>query len=162
MQRSSQVTRQIPQSEYSRTALRGKQLLEESIRCPKRENRALRVLVLDDCPEVLFLYQDLLRSDNVQIFAPKPVNSVKEAMDLVREVKPDLVISDLCLTMGRTEGFEILARIRKEMPFVPVALSTSSYPYQHDLVAEIDKKEFDAVFNKGDLKGLQDFISRNL
>ena len=127
---------------------------------PRLGRKTLKVLVLDDCQDVLLLYGDLLRHERVEILASKAVNSVDEAMALVRLIKPDIVISDLCLTMGHTEGFEILAKMREEMPFVPVALSSCSYPNDENIVPEIEKKGFDALFNKGDVKGISEFISR--
>ena len=74
--------------------------------------------------------------------------------------RPDVVITDLSLDEGGTEGFEILKRIRKISPQTKVGLATSSYhPEKSDEInREIRKQGFDALFQKHDIQAMSEFV----
>ncbi len=79
------------------------------------------VLVVDDSAADQRLIAHLLEQDTelTAIFA----SDGREALDLMEEQKPDLVLTDL--RMPRMDGLELVANLRRDYPLVPVILMTS-------------------------------------
>ena len=130
---------------------------------PKAEpiRRAVRVAIFEDNPMVIFAYREIFSlNSNVRVLNCKPTLSVDEAVALFMAERPDVVITDLSLNDGQTEGFEILRRIKEISPKTPVGLSTSSYhPQKNDEInIEIRKHGFDALFQKADTTQMCEFI----
>ncbi len=130
---------------------------------PKAEpiRRQIRVAIFDDSPEINLAYGDCFKSfPGVDVVSSRAVFSVDEVLEIVRAVRPDVVITDLSLTDGNLEGFEILKRIKEISPNTLVGLSTSSYhPNKDDEInREIRKHAFDMLFQKHDLASMCDFI----
>jgi DNA-binding NtrC family response regulator len=124
--------------------------------------KLMKVAIFDDSPEVLLLYRDLLSIITVDVLDLPPVTSVEQVMELFRRERPDIVITDLCLTSGGREGYDVLAKIKRESPNTPVALSTSTYS-KTSLDPECVKmreKGYDALFNKVDLQGITEYIMK--
>lgn len=130
---------------------------------PKAETirRRVKVAVFEDCAMALVAYTDTF-SLNASVVTPNAVVTADEALEIFQAEHPDVVITDLSLTMGGTEGFEILRRIKEISPSTPVGLSSSAYnPKGTDEINnEIRGKGFDALFQKFDLNGMCAFIER--
>lgn len=131
---------------------------------PKTETirRQVKVAVFEDCAMALIAYTDTFISSNASVVTPKAVVTADEALEIFRTEHPDVVITDLSLTMGGTEGFEILRRIKEISPSTPVGLSSSAYNPKgsDDINNEMRRKGFDALFQKFDLDGMCAFIAR--
>ena len=77
----------------------------------KRVNK-LRVLIVDDSARTISLIKDSLSEDTEVEIVGQAENGV-EAIEMIRETKPDVVFLDLIMPkMGRTSGFgESMPRI---------------------------------------------------
>lgn len=79
-----------------------------------------RILVVDDDPRI----RDVLRRGlTYEGFAVETAGSGEEALRLVREGPPDLVILDIL--MPGLDGFEVLRRLRAVDPQLPVLMLTA-------------------------------------
>jgi two-component system OmpR family response regulator len=79
-----------------------------------------RILVAEDEMSLNDLLQDALRMNGYEAISAK---HGLEALRLVREEKPDLVILDI--NMPQIDGFEVLEKLRKENNNVPVIVLTA-------------------------------------
>ncbi len=115
--------------------------------------RHLDAVVFEDFPPLLRLYlKELRKVRGIELRNSGIVESVGQAMSVFDAVHPDIVITDLQLTSGNTEGYEILRRVKEASPITVVVLTTSNYlPEGHDAFSEeVRSKGFDAVFPKLD------------
>jgi CheY-like chemotaxis protein len=67
----------------------------------------MRVLVVDDTPTQRFLLASLVSHCHCTVFT---ASSGPEALELAAEVKPDVVLLDLC--MPEMDGYELAMRLR--------------------------------------------------
>ena len=79
-----------------------------------------RILVAEDELSLNDLLQDALRMNGYETISAK---HGLEALRLIREQKPDLVILDI--NMPQIDGFEVIKKIRKENNNVPVIVLTA-------------------------------------
>lgn len=130
---------------------------------PKSEppHRTLRVVVIEDARLLLDYYLLMLsRVRRLVVVNTQPVKSLEAALAIIEEKKPDVVITDLCLSRTGVEGFDILKEVRRRYPGTTVVLTTAIYsPDNHDPLNERIRTEgFDAVFHKLDLAHLDMFL----
>ena len=78
-----------------------------------------QILVVDDEPELRELLFDALSDDEISVSV---AGSGKEAIELARVNKPDLVIADLCL--GDCSGLDVIDRVRHDVGDVPAVVIT--------------------------------------
>lgn len=80
-----------------------------------------RILVVDDCVADRMMIRSLLsqRSD----WLLQEVSDGKEALELIKEWKPTLVLTDL--QMPGVDGLELVERLRETVPGLPVVLVTA-------------------------------------
>ena len=71
----------------------------------------LRVLHIDDSPEICELYSDMFTADNNTI---QSVNTGKEGLDLVLKNNYDLILLDMC--MPSYSGMDFLRDLTKQKP----------------------------------------------
>lgn len=115
--------------------------------------RQLDAVVFEDFPPLLKLYlKELRKVRGIGLRNSGVVESIPQAMAVFDAVHPDIVITDLQLTLGNTEGYEILRLVKHASPATFVILTTSNYdPCGHDAFSEeVRSKGFDAVFPKLD------------
>ena len=67
----------------------------------------MRVLVVDDTPTQRFLLASLVSHCHCTVFT---ASSGPEALELAEQVKPDVVLLDLC--MPEMDGYELATRLR--------------------------------------------------
>lgn len=80
-----------------------------------------RILIVDDCAADRFLLRSVLgQRPQWQI---EEVTDGVEAIEYIAERRPDVVLTDL--QMPRLSGLELVARLREEMPGLPVVLITA-------------------------------------
>ncbi len=123
-----------------------------------------KVAIFDDAAEIIEAYSAFLGESAVCIVSKDPVFSVSDALAAFRLKQPDIVITDLSLTVGGREGFEILDQIRSIAPDVPVVLTSSAYSStsSDEICMEIRAKGYDAVFEKRDGNGIAEFVISRL
>lgn len=91
----------------------------------------IRVLLVDDEPDLLLLLG--IRFDlepDLQVVATARNGS--EALEVAHRVAPDLVVMDLM--MAGTDGFEAIARLREELPDLPIVAYSA-------IVSEMTKRQ---------------------
>lgn len=79
-----------------------------------------KILVVEDEPSLVFTLQDTLENEGYEVFVSETGTT---AMDMVREIKPDLVILDVMLP--GVSGFEICKQIREEKFTFPIIMLTA-------------------------------------
>jgi CheY-like chemotaxis protein len=85
--------------------------------------RGVRVLAIDDDADALALIQEALEATGAEVHL---ASSAAEGLDVLRSVRPDVLVSDLA--MPRMDGFELIARIREsggEQAAIPAAALTA-------------------------------------
>jgi DNA-binding response OmpR family regulator len=73
--------------------------------------KLMRVLHIDDSPEICELYSDMFTADNNTI---QSVNTGKEGLDLVLKNNYDLILLDMC--MPSYSGMDFLRDLTKQKP----------------------------------------------
>ena len=73
--------------------------------------RLMRVLHIDDSPEICELYSDMFTADNNTI---QSVNNGKGGLDLVLKNNFDLILLDMC--MPNYSGMDFLRDLTKQKP----------------------------------------------
>ncbi|MFC1816347.1 PleD family two-component system response regulator [Thermodesulfobacteriota bacterium] len=82
-----------------------------------------KILIADDLPEIRKLVRLTLQSDDYQVLEAR---NGKEAVDIARDMKPDLIIMDIIMP-GEIDGLEA-TKILKEDPITkgcPIIMLTS-------------------------------------
>ena len=91
---------------------------------PIRGLTGVRVLVVDDDPDALAMTREILEAAGADVAV---ASSATDALDLVGNVRPDVIVADLA--MPRVDGFELIARLRAdadlEIRGVPAAAVTA-------------------------------------
>lgn len=92
-----------------------------------KENRLLvvtnslaRILIAEDETSLNDLLQDALRMNGYETISAK---HGMEALRLVREEKPDLIILDI--NMPHLDGFEVIKKLRNENNNIPIIVLTA-------------------------------------
>lgn len=77
------------------------------------------ILTIDDEAEIRELLCEVLQSAGYRVVGAETAD---EALGVVRQQKPDMIITDLQL--AESDGFEVADRIRAEAPGTPILLLT--------------------------------------
>ena len=86
-----------------------------------------RILVVDDEPNLRLVYREVLGEEAYEVLEAE---SVKETFDILNREPVDLVVLDIKL---RSEsGLDVLQRITKEFPTIPVVLCSAYVSFQND------------------------------
>lgn len=115
--------------------------------------KSLRLLIVDDDVDTRNLLSILFESDGAEITA---VASVKEAIDAISRVKPDVLITDIY--MPDEDGYSLLSKIKnidaiKEIPAIALtasarkedALKALALGFQKYLCKPVDLEELMSV-----------------
>ncbi len=100
----------------------------------------IKILIVDDNPEVLSLLSDLLEENSR--YKTYGSNSIEEAKVLFKKHVFQLVISDLRLK--NESGFDLLKELHQESPWVPVMVMTA-YGSVDTAIEAIRKGAFDYI-----------------
>jgi two-component system, response regulator, stage 0 sporulation protein F len=112
-----------------------------------------RVLIVDDEDSLRFLYSEELREEG---YDPIPAKNGKEALQILKNTKPDLVVIDIIMPV--MDGMETSGRIIGQYRDLPIILHFSYPHYKEDFMSWAA----DAYLTKSpDLKELKRTI-RNL
>lgn len=84
----------------------------------KTYNRSRKVLIIDDEPSTRTILERILRKDGFQTWQAQ---NGKVALEKIRSVQPDLIISDIL--MPELDGFELITKLREtpetqDIPFI--------------------------------------------
>jgi CheY-like chemotaxis protein len=88
----------------------------------KERNFRCRILVVDDEPLVLQTTAAIVRSFG---FSVRTAEDGFVALQILREVLPDLIITDL--RMPNMSGFELLSIVRRRFPHIPTIAISGEY-----------------------------------
>ena len=86
----------------------------------------IRVLVVDDHPKVLRFVEIDLKLRGFEVIC---TTSSQEAIELVRSVKPDIMLLDII--MPEMDGFQVLEKLRT-FTQLPVIAFSASQDYYHE------------------------------
>ena len=113
----------------------------------------IRVLLVDDEPDLLLLLG--IRFDlEPDLHVVGTARNGNEALEVAHRLAPDLVVMDLL--MPGTDGFEAIARLREELPELPIVAYSA-------VVSEFSKRQVERhhvplVLKQGDSAPLIDVI----
>ena len=82
-------------------------------------SRRMRLLVVDDEPQICQLITDALQNDKIEVVS---AISGQAAIEISKQIKPALVIVDIRL--GDLNGLEVIDRLRKDSPDLPAVIIT--------------------------------------
>ena len=114
-----------------------------------------RILIADDEKDFLELLKKRLENENYEVLAAA---NGEEALEMARESKPDLVVSDV--EMPKMDGCALLSALSKEYADIPVIFLTSHTQFEEikkgmDLgVMSYVPKPFKAETLLGVIKGM--------
>jgi len=89
----------------------------------QRVDRVTTVVVVDDDPDYLWLVRFILESGSDKAAIVGEAASGEEALGLVLDKRPDIVIVDLM--MPRLNGLELTRRIKEERPQTKILLMSA-------------------------------------
>jgi CheY-like chemotaxis protein len=99
-----------------------------------------RILVVDDDERIRIASEQVLSSHDYEV---RTASHGFEALALMRNALPDLIISDL--NMPNMSGFELLSIVRRRFPQLPVIAITGKYSTS----SGPEGLPADAIFHKG-------------
>ena len=117
-------------------------------------NQQAKVLIVDDEEDLCHLYREELESEGYSVRA---VNEVPDAMRIVQEDPPDVVVMDI--RMPRIDGIEAMGRMLSIRNDLPVILNSAYSFYQDDFRAW---PAADYVIKSSDLTELKGAIRKAL
>ena len=83
----------------------------------------IRVLLIQDNPDYIKFVQETLNRDSTTVFAVRSALTLREGIDLLREVDYDIVLLELSLPDSR--ALNTYLAVQDESPYVPVIILTS-------------------------------------
>lgn len=101
----------------------GKQILQQVLNLLPQAAPRGEIWIIDDDPQILKYYQELL-SNSLAEYQIRIIQGGREAVRLLEEAEPDLVLLDLM--MPEIDGFQILDRLRSNVrtALIPVIIIT--------------------------------------
>jgi len=101
----------------------GKQMVQQVLNLLPQAAPRGEIWIIDDDPQALRYYQELI-SDSLAEYHIRTVHGGREAMRLLEEATPDLVLLDL--TMPEVDGFQVLEQLRSNVrtASIPVIIIT--------------------------------------
>ncbi|MEW6722811.1 MAG: hypothetical protein AB1324_06115 [Candidatus Micrarchaeota archaeon] len=122
-----------------------------------RMRKPLRTLIIEDFPPLIDLYVEKLGNlPGIELINPGPVETFDGAMRSILAVSPEILLLDLNLSEGRSEGFAIHRALRRlgRRPYTILTSTTFKPELTDDINEHIRRSDIDAAFNKFDFEGL--------
>jgi DNA-binding NarL/FixJ family response regulator len=105
------------------------------------DNNLLKILIVDDSPLVAPRVRSLLDSLDPAVIIGETINAA-EALDIMQEVLPDVVLLDLNL-QGKKGGLGLLGEIKSKYPGVVVIIFTNhAEPYYRGICKRLGADYF--------------------
>ena len=111
-----------------------------------------KILLVDDEESIHILYREELEGQGYEVHSAM---SGEEALRLVPELSPDLVVLDI--QMPGMNGIDVLRRIKEQNPKLPVVLSSAYQEFKQNLSSWASD---DFVVKSADMRELLDSIRR--
>ena len=110
----------------------GKQILQQVLNLLPQAAPRGEIWIIDDDPQILKYYQELLSSSLAE-YQIRTIQGGREAVRLLEEAEPDLVLLDLM--MPEIDGFQILDRLRSNVrtALIPVIIITGKLLSYEDI-----------------------------
>jgi two-component system chemotaxis response regulator CheY len=121
---------------------------------------SISIVIVDDAPFILEVYENLLKNSYVQILGS--ATNGNEAVEIVQKLKPQVVLMDL--VMPELNGIEAAKKIIKILPNTKV-IACSTLTQEHMIMKALDAGCCDYVtkpFEKQDLLNAIDKAVKNL
>lgn len=99
------------------------------------------ILIVDDEEDIRGLVRDILEDEG---YATRCAAGAEDAYRIIKESIPDLVILDIWLQGSADDGMQVLTRIRKSNPYLPV-LMISGHGTIETAVSAIKKGAYDFI-----------------
>ena len=115
-----------------------------------------KLLLIDDEADVQYSFRRIFDSPDLQLFT---ASSGEEGVQMIRRVKPDLVISDI--RMAGITGLETLRRIRALDPRLPVILMTA-YGTTQTAIEAMKLGAYDYLLKPFDVPRLKELVFQAL
>ena len=104
----------------------------------------MKVLQIDDSPEICDLYSDMFEADNHKI---QSVNDAKKGLELVKKNTYDLILLDMC--MPNYSGMDFLRDLKKQRPSeLKKVVVTSVLQFSENQIKELMKFGIHSVEEK--------------
>lgn len=94
------------------------------------ENPKKKLLIADDEENILILYKFEFEEDGYEVIT---AGSAVEALQLIDQEKPDLLIMDIC--MPEMDGIEALGKILSKNNKLPVILNSAYSSYKDNFMS---------------------------
>ena len=93
------------------------------------------ILIVDDEPDVLRLFRRMLASAE-RDYRVLRASSARQARDMMREQKPDVVLTDLI--MPEMDGFQLIAEMRDDPALrnIPIVVTSARDPMGQPIVSK--------------------------
>ena len=120
-----------------------------------------RILVVNDDPAILALFQDLLSEEGYEVVLDRFARKTGELLETIREVKPDLIIMDFIIG-GEASGWQLLqgTQMDRSTRDIPVIVCTGAVKQVTELSAHLDGMGVNVVIKPFDIDHLLDIVSK--
>jgi CheY-like chemotaxis protein len=122
---------------------------------------AKHILVVNDDPAILGLFQDLLGEEGYDVTLDKFGRQTGELLETIRTLKPDLVIMDFIIG-HEDSGWQLLqaAKMDRQTRGIPVIVCTGAVRQVTELSQHLDEMGVHVVIKPFDIDHLLEVIGR--
>jgi CheY-like chemotaxis protein len=122
---------------------------------------AKHILVVNDDPAILTLFQDLLGEEGYTVTLDKFGRQTGDLLETVRTLKPDLVIMDFIIG-HEDSGWQLLqaAKMDRETRSIPVIVCTGAVRQVTELSQHLDAMQVHVVIKPFDIDHLLEVVGR--
>lgn len=126
---------------------------------PDREQK--HILVVNDDPAILNLFQDLLEEEGYSVSLDKFGRQTGELLETIRSLRPDLVIMDFIIG-GEASGWQLLqvAKMDRKTRDIPVIVCTGAIRQVTELSQHLDEMGVHVVLKPFDIDHLLEVIDK--
>lgn len=126
-----------------------------------QDRKQQHILVVNDDPAILTLFQDLLGEEGYQVTLDRFGRQTGELLETIRSLKPDLVIMDFIIG-GEASGWQLLqaAKMDRETRDIPVIVCTGAVKQITELSEHLDGMDVHVVIKPFDIDHLLEVIAK--
>ncbi len=119
------------------------------------------ILVVNDDPAILDLFQNLLSDEGYRVTLDRFARQTGELLQTIKEMHPDLVILDFIIG-GERSGWQLLqtTRMDRKTRGIPVIICTASVQQVTELSAHLDNLGVHVVIKPFDIDHLLEIIDK--
>jgi CheY-like chemotaxis protein len=122
---------------------------------------AKHILVINDDPAILGLFQDLLGEEGYKVTLDKFARQTSELLETIRQIGPDLVIMDFIIG-HEDSGWQLLqaAKMDRDTRDLPVVVCTGAVRQVTELSEHLDAMGVHVVLKPFDIDHLLEIIDK--